>query len=137
MIVVVQYGCGGSRWLCVVLDGCVWLWWVCMITVVMGGCGGSVWFGWFCIIVVIMCDCGGSRWLRVVMVVLYDNGGSVWLWWFCMVVFTLVSLKSFTCVLSVVVLHKKSYQNMYRLVAVQTHSDFIVMPHWESRPPIP
>ena len=31
--------------------------------------------------------------------------------------------------------HIKSYQDRYRFVAVHTHGDFIVLPHWETRPP--
>ena len=31
----------------------------------------------------------------------------------------------------------RSYQDGYRLVTVHTHDDFIVLPHWETRPPAP
>ena len=30
-----------------------------------------------------------------------------------------------------------SYQNGYQLVTMCTHGDFIVLPHWETRPPAP
>ena len=33
--------------------------------------------------------------------------------------------------------HLTSYQDMYRLVTVHTHDDFIVLPHWETRPSVP
>ena len=31
--------------------------------------------------------------------------------------------------------HLRSYQYEHRLMAVHTHDDFIVLPHWETRPP--
>ena len=33
--------------------------------------------------------------------------------------------------------HLRSYQNGYWLVTVHTHGDFIVLPHWETRPSAP
>ena len=33
--------------------------------------------------------------------------------------------------------HLRSYQNGYQLVPVCTHDSFIVLPHWELRPPVP
>ena len=33
--------------------------------------------------------------------------------------------------------HLKSYQDGYRFAAVNTHGNFIMLPHWETRPPAP
>ena len=34
-------------------------------------------------------------------------------------------------------LKHRSYQDEYRLVTARTHGIFIVLPHWETRPPAP
>ena len=44
---------------------------------------------------------------------------------------TLVSCWGFTCWQ-----HLRSHQDGYRLVIVCTHGDFIVLPHWETMPPM-
>ena len=33
--------------------------------------------------------------------------------------------------------HLRSYQDAYQLVTLRTHGAFIVLPHWETRPPAP
>ena len=33
--------------------------------------------------------------------------------------------------------HLRSYQDGYRLVTARTHDDFIILPHWKTRPPAP
>ena len=33
--------------------------------------------------------------------------------------------------------HLSSYQDGYQLETVHTHGDFIVLPHWKTRPPVP
>ena len=33
--------------------------------------------------------------------------------------------------------HGRSYQDWYQLVTVHIHGDFIVLPHWETKPPVP
>ena len=49
----------------------------------------------------------------------------------------IVHARIFVCVCITSKQHLRLYQDGYRVVTVRIHDDFIVLPHWETRPPAP